>query len=330
MSKRVLVVGGKGFLGSRTVAALERVSGVAVTIASRRSETCVDLSDPATFSAVDGFDVVVNCADTIGAPPDAAIRHVVGAGGVFVESTADASTYARILSAELQGAGTVVLGAGLFPGVSNLLAADAARALAQCEGVEVGVRFSPLSGCGPGTVDMLVDLLEKPVSAGPALPFPSGSRATLRTEVSETLLLPRSLGLEAAGMTFAPVPGFLRLFALLAGKLPRFLFANPLTRLLNRLALRLLRSVLLRWRPIEVELVAVARGGGEQAVRQARADDGFAATAHAIAACVGRLLESGPPRAGVVTIDEAIGLEETARRMAAQGSPLGLVAQPIS
>ena len=74
---RVLVIGGGGFLGSRTVQALARLPGVHVTVGQRRqlttrqsrqlqgiaSWTRVDLSDPSTFSEMKKHDVVLNTAD---------------------------------------------------------------------------------------------------------------------------------------------------------------------------------------------------------------------------------------------------------------------------
>lgn len=320
MSKRVLVLGGNGFLGRRTVEALRAV-GAEVEVGSRRSG--LDLRDPLSFAGLEGYPLVVNCTNTVAAPPDAAALHVVAGGGLFVETTAEIGTHERLLALDPPGAGALILGAGLFPGVSNLLAASAAQGVEGCDQLELGLRFSPLSGAGPGTVDMMVALLDRPLSAGPALPFASGSRVVLQAAFCEPPLLARSLGVEAL-VGLDPVPALLRPLAFLAARLPLFLISNPLTRLANRLGLRVLRSLLLRWRASPVELVAVARGQGQECIRRAHVLDGFAATAVAIAALCERLLEETRPLSGVLTIDQAITLEDLARRMNERGSSLKL------
>ena len=81
---RVLVIGGNGFLGSRTVQALANLPGVQVTAGHRGRESSAgrsrkhqgdvastrrDLADPSTFSEMAKHDFVVNTSDTLAAPP---------------------------------------------------------------------------------------------------------------------------------------------------------------------------------------------------------------------------------------------------------------------
>ena len=85
---RVLVIGGSGFLGSRTVQALAKLPGVHVTASHRRHGSSVglsrksqsvaprvDLDDPSTFSEMAKHDFVVNTSDTLAASPILAIDH---------------------------------------------------------------------------------------------------------------------------------------------------------------------------------------------------------------------------------------------------------------
>ena len=91
--ERVLVVGGRGFLGSRTVTALRRLPETEVAVGSRRGgDGCVeiDLSDYSSRTAMEGFDVVVNCADSLEVAPGRAAEYCLLQGITFVETSADA------------------------------------------------------------------------------------------------------------------------------------------------------------------------------------------------------------------------------------------------
>src|SRR5689334_10212446 len=118
---RVLVIGGRGFLGGRVVAGLRAQPGLEVVAGSRGGGVAVDLGVPESFAAMDGFDTVVDCSDSLAAPPDAALAWCVARGKTFLETTAEPRTIERLLRAGPGGPGLAVVGVGLFPGVSNLL-----------------------------------------------------------------------------------------------------------------------------------------------------------------------------------------------------------------
>ena len=123
----VLVIGARGALGALVAEAFRR-HGWAVRQSSRNPIPPpdfhhVDLTDPATLApALDGADLVIT---TVPDPTLAAERHVLKRGGVLLNLSAGPATALRSLRREAgQAKGTVVMNAGIAPGVTNLLAAQ--------------------------------------------------------------------------------------------------------------------------------------------------------------------------------------------------------------
>jgi hypothetical protein len=123
----VLVIGARGALGA-LVADAVRQYGWAVRQSSRDPIPppdfhYVDLTDPATLApALDGVDLVIT---TVPDPTLAAERHVLKRGGVLLNLSAGPATALRSLRRQAgQAKGTVVMNAGIAPGVTNLLAAQ--------------------------------------------------------------------------------------------------------------------------------------------------------------------------------------------------------------
>jgi hypothetical protein len=326
---RVLVIGGLGYLGRRTAEAL-RAGGCEVIVGSSRSTTGqsrvhLDLRRPASLAALDGFDAVVDCADSLRAAPDAAIARVLEQGGAYFASTADGPTTERLLQRHRGTAGArglAVLGAGLFPGFSNLLVAQAARGRA-ADKVELAVRVSALSGAGRGMAAIMADLVaRRAVSAGPRLPIAGRARSTVRVDLPERALLRASLGARDVSVLLCPRPGILRPALLALSRLLPF-------RALLEPPLWLLRAGLLRLRKTPVDLIALADG---QPRATLSVDDGVAATAYALAAAV---LDADRWRGarGLRTADEVFTLGEQlaiAQRLSAGRVQWSLDAQAVS
>ena len=122
----VLVIGARGALGA-LVADAVRQHRWAVRQSSRDPSPppdfqYVDLADPATLApALDGVDLVIT---TVPDPALAAERHVLKRGGILLNLSAGPATALRSLRGQAgQAKGTVVMNAGIAPGVTNLLAA---------------------------------------------------------------------------------------------------------------------------------------------------------------------------------------------------------------
>ena len=333
---KVLVVGGRGVLGQSTVGALKSLPGVQVEVAGRSTVPVrLDLGDPDTFPVLGDWPVVVNTADSLAAPPDAALAWVYKQGGTWIETSSLPETHQRLLRLRSHPfPGRVVLGAGVFTGLSNLVAARAASHTLECHRLDLGVRFSPLSRGGQGMVALMVQLAGTPatwfeagehqhgppLSPGPHLPFEGRSGTPCRhlgwrAPFAEVDLLAASLQIPTIGVHIVPRPRWLGpLFAFT----PPGLFRWAPTRALAEAALRLLRMVLLSTVSSPVTLVAVAQGN-QRSVTRLHLDDGLAAGGQMIAALCHQFTQALPPP-GVHCVDEVTTLPTILETMA-QVSP---------
>lgn len=307
-----LVVGGGGYYGAKVVEALER-RGVKVVVGSRHpagrpGAIRVDLADRSTYPALRDCRGVVNCADSVGAPPDDAIDFVLRGGGVWLEMGADAPTLERLAARTAQDAkGTVVLGVGIFPGLSTALARHVAEAGASCTRLELGIRLSALSGAGPANCALMAESLFVPaywirdgrreqarsaLGGAAPLPFDDGVHTAVRFALPDTALMARAIRAGDLSASMALIPGWMRFnFALLAALAAFVRHRIPSLRgaLTTMLAwqLRLVRATLLRRRHSPVQLVALAdRGLPTERSASLRFADGQRATAEGVAAAV--------------------------------------------
>lgn len=327
---KIVVVGGSGHLGSLAVEALRRDPSITVRVAGRRASgdgaVRLDLSDPSTFAAVDDADVVVDVADTTTSSPDALAAHCRARGVTLLEASSDRGAVTRLLDLGGTGDGAVVLGAGIFTGLSNLLAAAAAAKVKGARAVTWAVRTTPFSGAGRGTVELMASVLAlptvryeggrrvegPPVLPGPRMPFPSGEEPTIEVPFAESEMLHRSLGLDVR-VAMSPYPNLLQ----------RVFLWTPVSVLRSRWYrwfmgryFSFLRGVLLSGRATSTEMVARVEGeGGASATMTLRAEDGMRAGGVAIAA-IARVLGSRRPTAkGPVTVDQVMTLDEALAAM---------------
>jgi hypothetical protein len=320
---RIVVIGGSGYLGSRAVEALRRVAGLSVVVASRRGETRIDLGDPSTFGVLDGADVVVDLADTTTTRPDAVARYCLEKGLRFLETTSDQTVVDGLLGSfrGSEGPGAVILGAGIFTGLSNLMGAAVAR---EGGSVRLGIRTSPYSGAGKGTVALMAAALSTdaiaykddnrvihpPTSAGPRIEFPGGMAPTLRVPFPEALMIRTSTRASTVDVFFAPKPSLL-VYAFLM--MPGFLLRARWFGRMMGAYFGFLRTTLLARSGAVSELVAE----GDRGRVSLRANDGMLAGGVAIAAIVEALLEKPGAAKGCVTVDEVVGLSEVMPRLEA-------------
>lgn len=309
---KVLLVGAEGVLGSEARRALE-ARGHDVARAGRSAPVAVDLCDPASFGALDGYRVVVNCSDSVNAPPDEAIAHVSESGGAWIETGSDPGIYRRWLSHHVLGeraiAGRLLLGSGVFPGLSNLLVA--AHHDAHPGPQQLAIAWSPLCRGGRGLVDLATHLLEVPthryeggecvegpaIEEGPEVPLREGSAASIRLAFSEPDLLHASRGLDID--VRARFPGAM---TALFGGLPLGVWQRSAP--LMGAGMTVLRRGLLSWRTSEVELCAWQRPHDAGSLVAA---DGMATGGDVIAASVDWLLRARP---GAYTLDQLGSLHE--------------------
>jgi hypothetical protein len=274
----------------------------------------LDLDDPSTFGVVDGADLVVDVADATSSRPDALARYCLERGVVFLETTSDLPAIDRMLRAlrGVDGTGAAVLGAGIFTGLSNLMCKEVTSAGGR---VRLGIRTSPYSGAGKGTVALMASALSTPavsfeggervvhppISAGPKMAFPSGSTPSLRMPLAETVMLPLSTGARDVAAFFAPKPSLL-VYAFLL--LPGFLLRARWFGRLMAGYFGVLRTKLLAGASTSTELVAE----GDRGRIALQAEDGMLAGGVAIAAIAQELLARPSPARGCVLVDEVVAL----------------------
>jgi hypothetical protein len=326
---RILVIGGAGFYGRKVVEALRRAHEVEV--GSRRAAVAVDLGRPETFTAFSGFDLIINCSDSVNAPPDAAIAHVLEHGGVWMEMGADALTIERLLALPVPAAarGAAILGVGVFPGLSTVLARAVVEREPTCARVELGIRFSPLSGAGRGNCALMAKSLFVPAvrrragqreqfssALGPVARLPYGEdqqpRASVVVALPDTALIQRACpDVPDVAAHLSLVPGWLRFsFGLMARFASWLRFARRPLEWLIEWQMILLRAWVLRGVESRLELVAVADRGlpTERSLTLSFAD-GQAATAAGVAAAVELWAQEPEARVGLFGVGEYFTLE---------------------
>jgi hypothetical protein len=310
----VLVLGAFGFYGARVVRRLQ-ASGHRVLQGTRSGGAGegivrVDLGDPSTFDAFREAHYVLNCTDTVAAPPDAAMAHVLSHGGVWLEMGADAPTVERLLATPRpDSVGTVLLGVGVFPGLSTALARSVAEAGPPPSRLDLGIKLSPLSGAGPGNCALMAESLfvpatriedgvlrRGPTALGETVPLVYGGvpRGSVNLALPDTTLIHRATGVPNVASHMALVPWWLRFnFAALAWVCAVLRpLRGPLVRLLT-VGLVVVRAWMLRGVETDLRIVAVAdRGLPSEHSQELHFRDGQEATAQgalgAVNACVAR------------------------------------------
>jgi hypothetical protein len=320
---RVAVVGGRGFIGSRAIATLKRADDVQVEVASRRGPLRIDLTDPSTFESLRGFDVVVDAADTTSSRPDALAKFCLENGITMLEASSDREAIERLQTLDRADAkGAVILGAGIFTGLSNLMCGEAAKG---ARSVDFAVSTTPYSGAGTGTIELMSASLAQgarayangestlgpPVAKGPRIKFPSGESPTLQVSLAEPWMIHKSTNVPNVRAFFAPRPSLL-VYMFLA--LPLWLVRTRFFRSFFGLYMAFLRKLILRSVSTRVEMVAVTDKGLISLV----ARDGMQTAGDAIAAMVVNLRDKKV--SGVKVVDEVLELDPVLATMRDLGS----------
>jgi NAD dependent epimerase/dehydratase family len=178
-----LVIGARGALGAQTVRAFHE-SGWEVTGAARApraGEVYIDLDRPASIAAaIDAFELVVNTVPHVATLPE---RLTLERGGVLINTSALPAAAGRSLRAQAGGArGTVVMNAGLAPGVTNLVAADLLHAHPDADELEIALTVSggaPRGQASAAFIHRGLTALDRHRTTAIPLPEPFGERRCL-------------------------------------------------------------------------------------------------------------------------------------------------------
>jgi hypothetical protein len=210
-----------------------------------------------------------------------------------------------------------VLGAGIFTGLSNLIAH---AVTSEGGSVRLGIRSSPYSGAGKGTVALMASALalpavsfdagrrveHPPISRGPTMTFLSASVPSLRIPLAESVMLPASTKAKQVDVYFCPKPSLL-VYAFLF--IPTFLLRARWFGRVMAAYFGLLRTVILSGRASTTDLVA----DGDRGTIHLSARDGMRAGGVAIAAIASAVASS--KRSGCVFVDEVVQLDDIVARM---------------
>src|ERR1700749_2091882 len=155
-TNRALVIGAGGVLGALTVRTFA-AAGWDVRPAVRRprsGEAGIDLGDVDSIAAaLDGHALVVN---TVPRPDLLAERHVLDHGGTLINVSALPASAGRALRGVAAGArGTVLMNAGLAPGVTTVVATELLRLRPDADELELVFTLSSEIPRGPASADFI-------------------------------------------------------------------------------------------------------------------------------------------------------------------------------
>jgi hypothetical protein len=335
---KVLVIGGHGFLGAKVLKGLSSITYLEVDVGSpdRNSPDSIyiDLNDASTFSAMEKFDHIINCSNSLNAKPDKAIAYALEQGLTFIEMSADLDTIERLITADRNKTltedgpfkGVLIIGAGVFPGISNLLAKELYESTKGCEQLEVVIRFSPLSGAGHGMCDLMSNLLqtntvryengarveEEPISSGVDVKTGEKKYKSLKAGLPEGIMLFFSTKASTTAAYFAPAPGILRMPILIFSRVLNYLkvIRDPLQSIFV-LMCKLFRGNLLKNKATFIEMTAIANRDTYPETLAIKISDGILAGAYIPAVLLEHLHSAEKPKPGMYFIDQILELSET-------------------
>ena len=307
---RVLVLGGQGVLGTAIAGAFAAAGWTSVRAGRRPDPGAdfrpVDLDEPDTLErAVDGIDLIVSTV------PDerlVAERLVLTRGGVLINVSAMAAgAVQRLRRLPGEPRGTVLMNAGIAPGLTNLLAADLLDRHPEADEVELVFTVSAKSAVGPAGSRFAHRALTREArhqTTVVPLPEPFGRRRCLGFAEADN----GWLGAVADGRAVSPylcisehrVHSALLAFnsAGLIARLPRSAFASAPSDARGAAE----AEPVAHW-------VAVRRRGACLAARTLRCRGDYRSAA-AGTVLFGRSLLAGPGKAGVLVPEETFTLGE--------------------
>jgi hypothetical protein len=182
-TNRALVIGARGVLGALTVRAF-KTAGWEVRSGARRSrpgEVEIDVGRPESIAAaLDRLELVVN---TVPHPDLLAERYVLEHGGTLINVSDLPAAAGRSLRAVAGGArGSVVMNAGLAPGVTTIVAADLLGLHPAATELEIVFTLSLTVPRGPASANFLhrgLTALARHRTTLVPLPGPFGGRRCL-------------------------------------------------------------------------------------------------------------------------------------------------------
>lgn len=323
---KILVVAGYGDVGARVSEHMARLYPGRTIVGGRRGEVAerlanrigdgtramqIDIGDPTSVAAaLEGVEVVGVCLHD---PKGLVLANAVERGLGYVDINADhraLSAGLRLHEQAVASGARAVLGIGLAPGVTNLLAAKAARRVNDPTELVVGVLLSLYDEYGPQALDFMLEAASqpfpeprtrstrlvlpytepRPVWFGPDLGLRSGRWFPFPDQFGFT----RTLGVEAAATVIALDPRWIDRTMAALGSL-RILRLSAKPRIRRALAWLLMRLPGTAYSaPVRTSATATAEDLTATVLLEAHGES--SATAHALATAASLL---GETKAGV-------------------------------
>jgi saccharopine dehydrogenase (NAD+, L-lysine-forming) len=245
----ILITGGYGTVGRRVAADLAPDYPDRAVVAGRSAEKAarlaaelghgvrgrrIDVDDPDSVeAALDGVGVVMSCIDQ---PEPHLLRAAIGRGLAYTDIAPHLMTRRRTEAMKAEAAqrgARIVLGTGLAPGISSLLARLGVDRVGAVESVKSNVLLSVGDTYGPASRDYLIEEIAVPYAVCiegrevPTRPFggharvnfppPLGKRTAYPFPFSDQVFFPKTLGAHTALSRLALEPAWLgALLAVLA------------------------------------------------------------------------------------------------------------------
>ncbi len=346
----ILVVGGSGVVGRRIAGILAKEFPGRVVIAGRdqrrAEDLCrelgqgtrarwIDIDDLASIGpALDGVGTVMTCV----AQRELYLLRTAIARGVAYTDIAPRLAFwqgAEAMSAEARRTGArIVLGAGLSPGISNMMAKKLSNALGRIDRVETAILLSLGDEYGPDSLHHVLEAVIQPFrlhedgrqeqvlpfqgSKSIAFPEPLGQRTAYLFPWSDGVYYPHTLGAQTSTGYFALDPPWSgRLVALLLRMGARHWLKRPGFSNDNRRAIERLKH-LYAGRDHFALVTTVA--AGDRVLKMSLAGRHQADATAAGAADFARALATGEvDQAGVWLPEQVISHEHFFERLASRG-----------
>jgi saccharopine dehydrogenase (NAD+, L-lysine forming) len=237
----ILITGGYGTVGRRVAVDLAPDYPDRIVVAGRSAEKAahlaaelghgvrgrrIDVGDPGSVeAALEGVGVVMSCIDQ---PEPHLLRAAIGQGLAYTDIAPHLMTRrpTEAMRAEATRSGArIVLGTGLAPGISSLLARLGADRVGAVESVEVGVLLSVGDAYGPASRAYLMEEIAVPYAVciegremtmrpfggyvRVEFPPPLGRRMAYLFPFSDQVYFPKTLGARTALSRLALEPPWL-------------------------------------------------------------------------------------------------------------------------
>lgn len=261
MVKRVLIIGGRGRVGSGVAADLVSYTDADITITGRTENSngdpshprmhylALDLNDgPQLQQAIAPHDLVVHCAGPFRQRSAMVLKACIDAGINYLDVSDDRhfTHNALSLSPIAEAAGiTAVINTGVFPGISNSMARLGVEQLDSTE--EIHLNYAVAGSGGAGLTVMrttFLNLLEpfdvhlkgqwqqvQPYSSREAIEFPNpfGRSGVYWFELPESVTLAKNFSINTVTTKFGAFPDFYNhLTWMVAHWLPKPMVRHPL------------------------------------------------------------------------------------------------------